>query len=778
MILFFRNNAKSIILFLLITLGLWYLFAPSQLAGTVSYVIVNGNSMEPEHRVGDLVLTREKPHYDLQQKVVYQHPVVGFVFHRIVDQEKGEFILKGDNNDWLDSYRPTESEILGKYWFMIPGAGDLIRKLREPAFFTGFTIIIILILGSLFLVGRQEYFKKRKERVIMKNQPTISRGEIRQDLLLFLGIIAIVSLILGIFAFTKPVTRIVTDTMFYTHEGDFSYTSRNKDAIYDTATVRTGDPIYFLITCDVLMDFNYSFSARNLSPVERQSLTGKYKISAQLSDVDGWTRSFELHPVTDFSGDSFESKISLDVCSIHDLILEKEEKTGAESRIYDFKVLPLVTISGEMKNVALRDTYQPVITFQFNPTLMRMPEKEETLLLDVEGILTDDYVDLNTINIFGGTVEVLRARQITLFVFIISLLAAAYPAWTLIRDIRISDISRIQVQYHPLLVDVLDGNKAKTEAQIVEVASFTDLSKMAERYGAMILHEARGSFHRYSVQDEQTVYQYEIDVFKDETLFPTINEFKRALLKAIAEDQLELYYQPVILLEDKSIVGVEAFLRWNYPDHGTLYPADFISHAEASDLIPEIDTWVTKSVSDQIMTWKEKGIPVVPVSINISPDTIVRKQYIDVVADCVRADMCDPNLIQIELNRSNQVFQDENIKDHLVRLNELGVKLAIDNFATDSANQINQVFQMPIQSLKIDRTVIQGITENQESQRLVSAVVKMAKGLKVEVIAQGVESHEDLDILKTEGIALAQGFYLGNPAKADEIESLLTKPAG
>ncbi len=406
---------------------------------------------------------------------------------------------------------------------------------------------------------------------------------------------------------------------------------------------------------------------------------------------------------------------------------------------------------------------------------MRMPEIDDGLLLDVEGVLTNDYIDLNTINVFGREVAVIQARQITLVVLIISLLSAAYPTWTLVRDIRRSDISRIQVQYHPLLVDVLDGNHENLGGQIVEVASFSDLTKMAERYGAMILHESRGSFHRYSVQEGQTVYQYEIDVFKDESLFPTIHEFKMSLLRAIAENQLETYYQPVIYLKDRSVIGLEAFLRWNHPEHGILYPADFISHAEASDLIPEIDSWVTKKVCDQLRTWIEKGISVVPVSINISPDTILKDEFIDEVSTLFLENMCDPSLIQIELNRSNQVFLDKNIKDHLNRLHDLGIKLAIDNFATDSANQINQVFQMPIQSIKIDRTVIQGMDENQASQRLVSALAKMAKGLDVEVVAQGVESKEDLKMLKAQKIEVAQGFFLGIPAAADEIKALLEK---
>ena len=245
-------------------------------------------------------------------------------------------------------------------------------------------------------------------------------------------------------------------------------------------------------------------------------------------------------------------------------------------------------------------------------------------------------------------------------------------------------------------------------------ASFSDLTKMAERYGAMILHETLGKYHRYSVQDEQTVYQYAIEVFKEGSLFPDMNVFKKSLLQAIEEDQLELYYQPVVLLKDNSVVGVEAFLRWAHPELGLLYPADFISHAEESKLITDIDGWVSQKICQQLREWKEDKVSLVPVSINISPDTIIDNKFINVFTSNMLENLCDPSLIQIEINRSNYIFQDEQIKDHLTQLHDLGVNLAIDNFATDAANQINQIFQLPIKTLKIDRTVIQDIKEDTE----------------------------------------------------------------
>jgi EAL domain-containing protein (putative c-di-GMP-specific phosphodiesterase class I) len=231
-----------------------------------------------------------------------------------------------------------------------------------------------------------------------------------------------------------------------------------------------------------------------------------------------------------------------------------------------------------------------------------------------------------------------------------------------------------------------------------------------------------------------------------------------------------------VLLKDNSIIGVEAFIRWNHPEYGILYPADFISQAEICDLVPEIDRWVSRKACQQLKEWKELGLPLVPISINISPDTIVNNQFIEDISSIVLENACDPEFLQIEINRSNLVFQDEDIKQHLSQLNDLGIRLAIDNFATDAANQINQVSQMPIQSVKIDRTIVQGIQEDDDKQRLINAVVKMAKSLQVEVVAQGVESKEQVAILKKQDIEVAQGFFLGDPVKAYEMAELLEKP--
>jgi len=347
------------------------------------------------------------------------------------------------------------------------------------------------------------------------------------------------------------------------------------------------------------------------------------------------------------------------------------------------------------------------------------------------------------------------------------------PSWSLYQDWRASDVSRIQVQYHPLLVDIQAGGPSLQADKVVDVVSFSDLTKMAERYGAMILHEKRGTYHRYTVQDENIVYQYVLDGNAGAHLFRDVYSFKKSLLHGLQENQFELYYQPVIRIKDRTVLGVEAFLRWEHPDHGLLYPADFIDLAEQGHLIPEIDRWVSRQVCQQLQDWQSEEIALVPVSINLSPETVMDEGFIEVFSEIINQEVCKPELIQLEINRSNRVFLDKEFKNHLNALADLGINLAIDNFATDDANQINQVFQVPIKTIKIDRSVVQKMNADSHARRLVGAVAAMAKHFQVDVVAQGVENEEDLDLLKEQSIAIAQGFYLGKPIRPDELGTLL-----
>jgi len=242
-----------------------------------------------------------------------------------------------------------------------------------------------------------------------------------------------------------------------------------------------------------------------------------------------------------------------------------------------------------------------------------------------------------------------------------------------------------------------------------------------------------------------------------------------ALQAAVQEDQFELYYQPIVLLANKQVVGIEAFLRWNHPRLGMIYPAEFIHLAEENGLVPMIDGWVIEQGCRQLQAWQQFGLPLVPLSVNISPKTILSDLFARQIAKTILEGGCDPHYLQLEINRSNQIFRDQKIQQRLLELREMGVRLAIDNFATDAANQIDQVSKMPIQSLKIDRSIMKDISSDQNNLRLINAVVKMARSLQIEVVAQGVESLEQMAILEEQEVLLAQGYLLGDPVTAREM---------
>ncbi len=774
-----ESKLLSWMVVLLLAVLVWIGFAPVQIGGPVAYVMLSGNSMEPDYAVGDLILARKETTPAIGEAVVYQHPQVGYVFHRIIDRQGDTFLLQGDNNDWVDSYQPSEDQIIGSYWLHLPGGGSLISNLRKPVYFALLSLGAAgVVLSLVFFKGDNQINKKRQKRMKKTDrQSQSSIKEYRQDLLLLLGVIGLAALVLLVVALMRPLEIEISDDLQYNHRTELAYSAQDAGGIYDSSRIQTGQPVYLQLTCQVALDLVYQFSAPRLTPADQTQFQGSYGISALVQDADGWQRSLILQSERDFSGAGFSTQTTLDACQIRDLIQEKEQKTGTSNRWYTLTIAPEISYQGVLQDESMEGIIRPEFTFQIDESLMRLPDGAEALIALEEDSLENAQMVSNSLQIFGLEIPVRGARWAGGSLLAASLLVSIWPLSSLYRDWKTSDVSRIQVQYHPMLVDVKMGSPGKNAQQIVEVASFEDLSRMAERYGAMILHESRGNFHRYSIQDEQTVYQYTLDSIKEHNYFADLQDFQSALQAAIQENQFELYYQPIVLLANKQVVGIEAFLRWNHPRLGMIYPAEFIHLAEENGLVPMIDGWVIEQGCRQLQEWQQFGLPLVPLSINISPNTILSDLFARQISKTILKGGCDPHYLQLEINRSNQVFRDQKIQQRLLELREMGVRLAIDNFATDAANQIDQVSKMPIQSLKIDRSIMKGVSSDQNNRRLISAVVKMARSLQIEVVAQGVESLEQIAMLEEQEVLLAQGYLLGDPVPAREMGWKLGKKA-
>lgn len=770
-----RDRVRNILLSVLLFLVLYAVFAPYQIGGEVAYVIVSGNSMEPRFKRGDLVLTRDQPDYRVGEIVVYEHPKIGKVFHRIIQQDGEVYTLKGDHNYWIDFYQPTNQEILGKLWVHIPTAGRILRFIKSPGILV-FLSLLIGVLTVMVIFGKEKpltrrQIKKRKKPMKRSNPTIFDAQEERLEILIFLGILLLVGMLLGAFAFTRPPTLKVTDDIQYKHQGELTYSAQDTADVFDTEEIRPGEPVFLNLDCEVKLQYQYAFSlAENWEDLEVDDLQGTYHLKARVSDVNGWNRTILLTPPANFSSRKLSSKAELDLCQIRELITHMETVTGVSNRWYDVTILPEVFVQGQIMSRRLEDGFMPIIPFELDAYLMRLRrlDEESPLISIKEGTIPNFQQEANTLSFFGLQVPVSTARWISGGLCFLSLAVGGWIGWPVIEEWQKGAVERIQIQYSPMLIDVQEGSLGD-DGTFIDVVSFQDLSKLAERYGAVILHEQRGQYHRYLVQDGETVYQFALESVPPEAVFPNFAEFKRALEKAIDHQELQLYYQPIISLESQDIVGMEGLLRWNHPQHGILYPSEFIKRAEESALIDQIDSWVFQNAYQQLESWMERGVPLAEIFINISSARFLQPGFADWVGDLLNQGICDPGLIQLEINNANIVSRDEVALENLKRIQAFGVGIVIDNFAAADANQIDHLSKLYAGSVKID----QSLTHNSQANGLIEAVVQMAKSFQLQVIGQGVETRAQVELMREQDVDAVQGFYISRPVPAEEAARLL-----
>ncbi|WP_043531558.1 putative bifunctional diguanylate cyclase/phosphodiesterase [Litchfieldella xinjiangensis] len=263
-----------------------------------------------------------------------------------------------------------------------------------------------------------------------------------------------------------------------------------------------------------------------------------------------------------------------------------------------------------------------------------------------------------------------------------------------------------------------------------------------------------------------------LDVAGDRQL-GLVNDLRAALAKGT---QLELHYQTQHALNDGALVGMEALLRWRHPEHGMISPADFIPLAERHGLMSSLGSWVVDRAVAQLATWRAAGMPRVPVWVNISALQLIQGDLESRLAACLAQHRVPPNMLGLELTES--VLLDERAGDiypRLEALRKLGHEIAIDDFGTGYSS-LSYLKRLPVDKLKLDRAFIRALPEDSADAAIVSAVLAMARGLSLVVIAEGVETPAQRDFLKRNGCPLVQGFLFSRPEPASELEARLMEP--
>jgi diguanylate cyclase (GGDEF)-like protein len=262
-----------------------------------------------------------------------------------------------------------------------------------------------------------------------------------------------------------------------------------------------------------------------------------------------------------------------------------------------------------------------------------------------------------------------------------------------------------------------------------------------------------------------------------ETAYPRL-ALEADLHAAIDLGQLHVVYQPILDLRSDVIVGVEALVRWRHPTLGLVRPDEFIPLAEESGLIPAVDAFVLRTACAEIVRWDAMGLPSMRLSVNISGRHLQHPRIVKTVLDALRASKLPGERLELEVTESVAVAETGVTRATLQRLRGAKVTVAIDDFGT-GYSMLNRLRQMPLDTLKIDRSFVSEIGSVGDDAPIVTATIAMAHSLGLSVVAEGVETEAQLAYLRHGGCDLAQGYLIGHPAEAATLIELLagTRPA-
>ena len=305
---------------------------------------------------------------------------------------------------------------------------------------------------------------------------------------------------------------------------------------------------------------------------------------------------------------------------------------------------------------------------------------------------------------------------------------------------------------------VLHSAEQLAQAHSLKVAaSFTKPVKIDELKN-LILNISQGTSLQGSVSNTVT------------TLL-TVDELRNAII----EKQLVLHYQPQVDINTGELRGVEALVRWQHPERGMVYPDQFIDIAEKSNLISDLTASVIAMSIEQSRIWQDRGLTT-KISVNISSDNITSLSLPEQLTDMLSHNQLDPTRLTLEVTESALMGELVTSLDILTRLRMKGFGLSIDDFGTGYSS-LSQLHKIPFTELKIDRSFVMSMTQDDESRAIVKTCILLGHELNMELVAEGVETQEILETLKDFGCDIVQGYHIARPMPADALLDWVMKRA-
>ncbi|MFZ0624502.1 MAG: EAL domain-containing protein [Pseudolabrys sp.] len=338
------------------------------------------------------------------------------------------------------------------------------------------------------------------------------------------------------------------------------------------------------------------------------------------------------------------------------------------------------------------------------------------------------------------------------FAIIMTQMEQAADAATLSKRIRDSVIKPYQVEGHQIVTDISIG---------ISVAPM-DAVESAEllRNADMALYDAksdgRGTFRFFEPEMN--------------TRMKVRRELEMDLRKALATEQFELHYQPLVVLETNDVNGFEALLRWNHPTRGMVSPADFIPIAEETGLIVPLGEWVLKAACNEAVNWPEH----IKVAVNLSPAQLNSRNLVSMVTSVLNETGMPPHKLQLEITETVLLQNTFTTLATLHELRKMGVQIALDDFGTGYSS-LSYLRSFPFDKIKIDRSFIQDLSNGAEPLAIVNAVAGLAKCLNMTSTAEGVETQQQMDVLQAIGCTEMQGYLFSHARPANEIRQFFQR---
>lgn len=247
------------------------------------------------------------------------------------------------------------------------------------------------------------------------------------------------------------------------------------------------------------------------------------------------------------------------------------------------------------------------------------------------------------------------------------------------------------------------------------------------------------------------------------------------LRQALERDEFLLHYQPIVELESGRIVGLEALLRWNDPDQGLVLPGAFISAAEDTGLIVQLGEWVLEAGCAQLHAWQKQGRAAeLTLAVNVSTRQFEGGRLVKSVAQALARTGLAAECLELEITENVMLIMNDEVRSSLDKLRSMGVRLSLDDFGTGYSS-LSYLKQLPFHALKIDQSFVRRIPDQAGDTQIVTTILALAKGLGLEVIAEGIETSQQYDFLRENGCEFGQGYLMSRPQAADQLVALLER---